>query len=175
MKKSVFILFSVVFFTCGVFAQSNFGTQKAQNLSKSFAVGASIVDAQSIISDIPSLTIRYWFDKNVAAEALFSLSNGDKGGIIYGGGKLLAIIKNYGSANLYALASAGFGSSKDSGEENEKGILNLSAGLGIEWFIIDNLSISNEIVFSYFDRAGDANQFGISADWMPKAGIRVYL
>ncbi|MDR3243692.1 MAG: hypothetical protein LBT79_02970 [Elusimicrobiota bacterium] len=174
LKKTVLFVSLISLFSVYGFAQE-FGYKKAQNLAQNFAIGLSMIDSQGVLSsEIPAVTVKYWFDNKTAVEAAFGFTAGDRQDIAYGSGKLLAIIKNYNSLNFYALAFAGFGSSKYS-YDSAKGILNLGAGFGVEWFVLDNLSISNEIGIAYFDRADDANQLGIFADWIPKAGIRFYL
>jgi hypothetical protein len=173
MKKfSILLMFLITFISVNAFAQS-FGSKKAEALRGSFAIGAAYINTNGIGADIPAINARFWFDDSVGIEANFGFSAGDIRDLFYLEGKLLAIIKNYSSLNLYADFFAGFGSSEYPNTKAE-GLINVGAGFGIEWFITDNFSISQELALAYFDRANDSGQFGILANLAPKAGIRFY-
>ncbi|MDR0486215.1 MAG: hypothetical protein LBH29_05765 [Elusimicrobiota bacterium] len=172
--KKIFLALSFSLFFAGISFAQDFGTDKALHLSGSKSLGLSIVSFNGLAEpDLPAVNFRFWFDDNVAVEAVFGGAGGDNRDIVYVEGKLLAIIKNYNSLNFYASAFGGFGISNYARAESAS-LLNIGAGIGAEWFVINNLSISYEINLLYSEKGGGDSQIGISADVLPKAGIRIY-
>jgi hypothetical protein len=173
--KKILLISSIAVFFASISLAQEFGSDRASHLSGSQSLGLSIVSFNGLEEpDLPAVNFRFWFDDNVAVEAVLGAAGGDNRDIVYLEGKLLAIIKNYNSLNFYASAFAGFGISNYARAESGS-LLNVGAGLGAEWFVINNLSISYEINLLYSEKGGNHSQFGISADVLPKAGIRIYL
>jgi hypothetical protein len=188
VKKIIFIiLFSVVFFTSipHLYAANNvkvvdYTESVAQNLAGKIGMGFNFISYRGFNGQdtAPALAARFWFDDNVGIEGTFAFSSGKHSDLYYVGGKLLAIVKNYKTLNLYASFFGGFGdaSNNPNDEDASAFIFKIGAGLGVEWFVLDHLAVSTECGLAFLSNSNSnvGNSFGVYADWLPNAGIRFY-
>ena len=128
-------------------------------------------------NDIPSLSARYWVNDEVGIEGIAGFTTGDSEDSFILGAKALGILKSYNSLNIYvsALIAAGTANFKSPGGSGVNTMFKAAAGVGVEWFVLDNLSLSTEIGFGFFNCTNVSKQFGFYADWLPQAGVRYYL
>ncbi len=148
----------------------------AENVAQTVSVGFSMVSTQGVLSnDIPSLNVRYFFDSNVAAELFAGFSTGDTEDSFIIGGKAIALIQSFKNLNVYAAVTGACGALKYGNRGATNGFFKVAAGAGIEYFILNNLSISAEAGIGFFDAANISRQFGVYADWLPQVGLRYYL
>lgn len=173
MKKLLAVLFLSVFIASPAFSQQS--QTAAEYVAGTISVGFAMITTQGVLDDdIPTLNVRYWFDKRVAAELYGGFAAGDTEDSFIIGGRALAIIQSFRNINVYASVSGAFGTVKYD-EEGTNGFFKVAAGAGVEYFVLHNLSVSAEAGIGFFDAANHSKQFGIYADWLPQIGIRYYL
>jgi hypothetical protein len=103
----------------------------------------------------------------------FSIYDGD-GSIYIIGGKLLGIIKSYKSLNLLASTTLGL---HGHGAGNSYACythFSFLAGVGIEWFVLDNLSLSAEAGFK-FETGNGITSFSTDVNTIPSISVKFYL
>jgi len=174
MKKIIFVL-ALLLSPSLVLAQKTLPSfserlPSTQLLAGNVAAGISFLNFSSArLPSLSAVSVRYWIDDKIAVDAQAGLGFGDAADYFYGEVKAVSIIKNYGPANVYIDGFGGFG-----GYEGDA-IVNVGAGAGFEWFVTNNISLSAEVGFSFFDVGGNVNQISLYASWFPQAGIRLYL
>jgi hypothetical protein len=188
VKKTLFTVLLLVFSLASVSALYaadsdvkivDYTNSVAQNLAGKFGLGLNFVSYRGFEGDkeTPAVNVRYWIDDNVGIEGILGFSSGEFSYLYYIGGKLVTIVKNIKSLNVYASFFGGFGEAKNSRyDEDAAYIYKIGAGLGIEWFVLDCLSISSELglALSSNSNSNVGNSFGIYGDWLPQAGIKLY-
>jgi hypothetical protein len=184
MNKTLFAVLFLIFACASAFAQEvrviDYTRGVAQNLAHKFAIGFNYITYRGFSGqgEVPALSVRYWLDDYVGLEGDLGFSSGKQNNLFYFGTKLIAIIKNYKALNIYALAFGGYGTAENNPvkEVDSAYIYKVGAGLGAEWFVLDNLSISSEIGVALFSNSNSdiGNSLEIYADWIPRAGVRFY-
>jgi hypothetical protein len=191
VKKIIALLCFIFMFSVPVFAQNlevktdvkvvDYSSQFSQNLAGRFGAGVEYLGYQGFggISEMPAVTIRYWIDNNVSAEAVLGFGTGKYYDRFYVGAKFLAIIQNYKTINLYATVLGGGGYEIDNRTSPKVSaqIFKFGTGLGVEWFVVDRISLSMEAGFEWLfnDVADVGNTFGIYGDFVNRAGVRFYI
>ncbi|MCL2335704.1 MAG: hypothetical protein FWC57_06535 [Endomicrobia bacterium] len=158
--------------------QKKASANAAGNIAERIAVGFQMTSNMNVLSkDIPSLTGRYWFNDTVGTEGFFGFTSGDSEDSFIMGVKGLGIIESYKTLNVYVSATfaAGAADFKGASGSATNTMFKVAAGVGAEWFVLDNLSLSTEIGLGFFNCTNISKQFGFYADWLPQAGVRYYL
>ncbi|MDR1523407.1 MAG: hypothetical protein LBS29_05620 [Endomicrobium sp.] len=83
--------------------------------------------------------------------------------------KALRIIKSYKKLKIYTSSTVGLHSGKSSQQD-----VTLIAGLGLEWFVLDNLSLSSECGLR-LTLGNSFTRFASDVDDIPNVSIRFYL
>jgi hypothetical protein len=158
----------------------NYTDSGAQNLAGKKGIGFHNMLYRGFngAEELPVLSVRYWIDDNVGVEGELGYTTGKHSDIYYFGGRITAIVNNYKTLNLYAVAFGGAGNADNNryDEDISAHIFNIGAGLGVEWFVLDNLSISSEcgLVLMSNSNSDIDKSFGFYGDFVPRAGVRLY-
>ncbi|MCA6071232.1 MAG: hypothetical protein LE168_02410 [Endomicrobium sp.] len=124
---------------------------------------------------VPALACRYWLTDAVGVEGFTGFSIRKRYNTYIVGLKLLRIIKSYKSLNLLASTTLELHEAENSRAPYTR--FNFLAGVGIEWFVLDNLSLSTEIGFKF--ETGSANVTNFSTDvntiTIPVVNVKFYL
>lgn len=156
-------------------SDTNSDSDAADIVADRFAVGFSMVSSVGVLDkDIPSFAARYWFDRYVGAELYLGFTTGDSQDSIIAGGKVLGIIQSFDSFNVFVSATGAMGSIQYNGR-GYNGFFKIAGAIGVEWFILKDLSVSTEMGIGFFDAANISKQLGFYADWLPQVGLRYYL
>jgi hypothetical protein len=148
----------------------------AQNYENQYLKGKLGIgfNAQDIGSNgSKALAARYWLTDLVGVEGFLGFYTGgkdeDNGDYIFGG-KLLSIIKSYSNFNSYVSVSLNISQNSS----NSYTTMGLAAGLGVEYFIFDRLSLSSEIGCQ-FNFEDSKLRVGTYADVIPQISVKFYL
>ncbi|MDR1244246.1 MAG: hypothetical protein LBJ79_03590 [Endomicrobium sp.] len=166
MKKLILSIIFIFLLNVCVFAQEG----RVNSFKGKFTIGTNTTWIGNT-----ALAVRYYLTNIVGLEGFFSfrtVSGGYSGrfGNAYAFGvKALRIIKAYKKLNVYVSPTVGVHSGKDSKQD-----VTFIGGLGVEWFVLDNLSLSSECglrltVGSNFTR------FSSDVDDIPNVSVRLYL
>lgn len=164
MKRILLATIFAVFFTVPVlstYAQA----QTASNLEGLLGVGY-------VNRTLPSISARYWINNKVGVEGLLGFEVGDGADLFLIGGKFLSVLKSYKEINVYAAGNISVGSLSDNGSETYTAF-RAGAGLGVEWFVLNRLSLSAEAGLEV-GTGDNRTRFGTYAGWFPEIGIRFY-
>ena len=166
MKKLILSIIFIFLLNVCVFAQ--------EGIVNSFKGKLAIGTNTTWIGNT-ALAARYYLTDRVGLEGFFSFRtvssdySGRFGNAYVVGVKALGIIKSYKKLNVYASSTVGVHSGRDSKQD-----VILIEGLGIEWFVLDNLSLSLESGL----RLTSGNNFTIfssDVDDIPNVSVRFYL
>jgi hypothetical protein len=163
MKKAELLLLGVVLLGSVAFAgQKNVVSTKSP--AEKVGVGFSVPFANS-----PILAGRYWLTDIAAVECFlgFRMDDSDSNNAYTFGGKFLYVLKSYKNLNLFSVASLALRS-----EDATYGVVR--GGFGLEWFVLDDLSLSTEAGLSLRSGGGQTS-LETSAESISGIGIRYYL
>jgi hypothetical protein len=122
-----------------------------------------------------ALAGRYYLTDIIGLEGFFSFRtvssdySGKFGNAYAIGVKALRIIKAYKKLNVYASSTIGVHSGKESKQD-----VTLLGGLGVEWFVLDNLSLSSECGLR-LTLGNKFTRFSSDVDDIPNVSVRLYL
>ncbi|MDR2192283.1 MAG: hypothetical protein LBO62_05345 [Endomicrobium sp.] len=143
-----------------------------------FAVGYIHNSVSSLIATedgVSALAARYDFSptlNKLSVEGSFGFISGDAADFFSIGAKGIYDLKNYPSFDVYSFAGANY-MSVDLEEGGSDSIFALTAGAGIEYFVLSNLSVSTELGLAV--EFGDNHTvFGLFGSWLSNIGIRYY-
>ncbi|MDR1196495.1 MAG: porin family protein [Endomicrobium sp.] len=167
MKKYFIAALLVMFVSSSVFAApSSFSSNAAEKENGGF-VGIGYVNQ--------ALAVRVALSDLLSLEGTFGFRSGDIDDSFAAGGRVLYILKRYEKFNLYNFGGLELGYT-NSGIKDDKSssTFGASLGIGIEYFLVYNLSISAEMgIGAYLESSWHTvSTFG---DWMSVFGFRYYL
>jgi hypothetical protein len=165
MKKLILTVLFMVTLNVFVFAQE----EVAKSLKGKFAIGTNTTWIGST-----ALAARYYLTDIIGLEGFFSFRtvsgnyNGRFGNAYVVGVKALETIKSYKKLNIYATSTLGLHSGSGSQQD-----VTLLAGLGLEWFVLDNLSLSSECGLR-LTLGNKFTRFATDVDDIPNVSVRLY-
>ncbi|MDR3306112.1 MAG: hypothetical protein LBS61_00295 [Endomicrobium sp.] len=166
MKKITLALLCVCTLASIAFAGSK-NAAAGRSLSEKFGVGFN-----SSVQDLPALAVRYWLIDVAGIEGFLGFkiddNHANKNRYVVGG-KFLYVIKSYKKLNVFSIASLALHR-----ENKTFGII--SGGLGIEWFVLDDLSLCTEAGLSFSaGGAGGTTSLKTNVENIPKISVKYYL
>ncbi|MDR2399813.1 MAG: hypothetical protein LBD61_05240 [Endomicrobium sp.] len=164
MKKTGLLLLGMILLGSVTFAGQR-NTVLTRPLTEKIGVGFSIPFA-----NLPVLAGRYWLTDIAAVECFLGFridDNHNSNNIYTFGGKFLYVLKSYKNLNLFSAASLALCS-----EGTTYSVIR--TGLGIEWFVLDDLSLSTQADLS-LRVGGGQTSLETSVESIPRIGIRYYL
>ena len=180
MKKFAIALLCVMFASSIVLAASgNSAAAKSSTTGANEGQMAIGYNTGMLTGGGEAISFKYCFTNLFALEGLLGFGTGDNmfgqgaGGSLFGfGAKAFYIFKRYSSFNFYGTfgMSIGVVSPKQGDSQTLFGIL---GGVGIEYFLARNLSISSELGLGG-NFLKDNNQFGTFGNWANNFGLRYY-
>jgi len=179
MKKIVSVALCLMFASSAVFAQSkaaSAGKSTASSAkttsSKTKNGGAIAIGYTTGLSDADTIAIRFGVSDIVAIEPMFGFSVAT-GNTVFGfGGKVLFTLKEYSSFNLYGFGGMGLNVVSPTGADTAV-TFGVNFGVGVEYFLARNLSISTEVGMGGAFAKGNSS-FGTFGNWMSNLGFRYY-
>ena len=137
------------------------------------AVGYSSLDYSGDNDSIDNLAFRYRINDLLSVEGLLGFSAGDNSNVFGFGGKVFYTLKEYSTFNVYGTGGMILGI-VDPEDGSSMTVFGIMAGVGVEYFIARNLSVSSELGLagSFME---DNNTFGTFGNWVSNLGIRYYL
>ncbi|MDR0723864.1 MAG: hypothetical protein LBF23_01610 [Endomicrobium sp.] len=166
MKKVILTVLFTITLNVFVFAQE----ETTNSFKGKFAIGTNTTWIGNT-----ALAARYYLTDIIGLEGFFSFktANGnynDRFGNAYVFGiKGLGIIKSYKKLIIYATSTIGLHSGRASQQD-----VTLIGGLGVEWFVLDNLSLSSECGLR-LTLGNDFTRFSSDVDNVPNVSVRLYL
>jgi hypothetical protein len=166
MKKLILTVLFTVMLNVFVFAQS----EVSNSFKGKFAIGTNTTWIRNT-----ALAARYYLTDIFGFEGFFSFRTAsgnynDRFGNAYViGVKGVRIIKSYKKLNIHATSTIGLHSGKPSQQD-----VTLIGGLGVEWFVLDNLSLSSECGLR-LALGNDFTRFSSDVDDIPNVSVRLYL
>ncbi|MDR1417914.1 MAG: hypothetical protein LBI80_01960 [Endomicrobium sp.] len=164
MKKLILtVLFTV---TLNVFAQG----EVPNSFKGKLAIGTNTTWIRNT-----ALAARYYLTDIIGIEGFFSFrtassnDNSGFGNAYVIGIKGLEIIKSYKKLNIYATSTIGAHSGRYSQQD-----VTLIGGLGLEWFVLDSLSLSSECGLR-LTLGNGFTRFASDVDDIPNVSVRFYL
>ena len=180
MRKFAIALLCVMFASSMVLAASGKNSASIKSSTSGANEGQMAIGYfyGSLIGGTQAISFRYCATDMFAVEGLLGFTTNDNlfggtGGSIFAFGvKSYYIFKRYSSFNFYGTfgMSLGMISPKQGDSQTAFGIL---GGVGIEYFIVRNLSISSELGLAGSFMKND-NAFGTFGDAMSNFGLRYY-
>jgi hypothetical protein len=169
VKKVFLAILSLIVLVVSVFAQGTIN----QNMKGKVGLGFN-----ASFSDIPALAGRYWLTDAVGLECFTGFKTGKNEDVdsFTIGGKLLSIIKSYKNLNLLTTTTLGLDTTKYKKpvSSDTHTYFRFLICAGVEWFVLDNLSLSTEMGFRF--TAGDgAAGFATAADRISDVSVKFYL
>jgi hypothetical protein len=164
MKKIILTLL------CGVLCSFAFAAQKNASSKRQLAEKIGVGFNPSVLY-LPVLSARYWLTDLAGIEGFLGFRIDDnhvKKNRYIVGGKFLYVIKSYKKLNIFSNASLALYSGRKT-----FGII--AGGLGVEWFVLDDLSLSTEAGLSFSIGCGGTNSIGTNVEDIPKISIKYYL
>jgi hypothetical protein len=156
---------------CSVLCSFAFATQKnatsERQLAEKFGVGFN----HSVLH-LLALSVRYWLTDLAGIEGFlgFRISdNNDKKNRYIVGGKFLYVIKSYKKLNIFSNVSLAFLL------YSEKTSSIIASMLGVEWFVLDDLSLSTEAGLSFNIGGRRRNFIETNVGDISKISIKYYL
>ncbi|MDR3195526.1 MAG: hypothetical protein LBT58_01865 [Endomicrobium sp.] len=166
MKKITLTLFCVCTLASIAFAGSK-NVAAGRSLSEKFGVGFN-----SFVEKLPAIAGRYWLTDVAGIEGFLGFridDNRAKKNRYVVGGKFLYVIESYKKLNVFSVASLAL-------HRGNETVCIISGGLGIEWFVLDDLSLSTEAGLSFStDGAGGTISLKTNVENIPKISIKYYL
>ncbi|MDR2066515.1 MAG: hypothetical protein LBP57_01565 [Endomicrobium sp.] len=166
MKKVVLSIIFIFLLNVCVFAQEG----RANSFKGKLAIGTNTTWIKNT-----ALAARYYLTDIIGLEGFFSFRtvsgdySGGFGNAYAAGVKALRIIKTYKKLNVYASSTIGVHSGKASKQD-----VTLIGGLGVEWFVLDNLSLSSECGLR-LTLCNNFTRFSSDVDDIPNVSVRFYL
>jgi hypothetical protein len=165
MKKIILTLLCV-----GVLGSFALAAQKNATSERHLAEKIGLGFNPSVLC-LPVLSARYWLTDLAGIEGFLGFRIDDnhvnKNRYIVGG-KFLYVIKSYKTLNIFSNASMAL--------YREKRTFGIIAGeVGVEWFVLDDLSLSTEAGLSFSIGGGGTNSIGTNVKDIPKISIKYYL
>ncbi|MDR1103831.1 MAG: hypothetical protein LBK92_00495 [Endomicrobium sp.] len=165
MKKIILTLLCVgVLGSFALAAQKNATSER--HLAEKIGLGFNL-----FVLRLPELSARYWLTDLAGIEGFLGFRIDDnhvnKNRYIVGG-KFLYVIKSYKNLNIFSNASMALYR-----EKRTFGII--AGGIGVEWFVLDDLSLSTEAGLSFSIGGGGTNSIGTNVKDIPKISIKYYL
>ncbi len=161
MKKIIVFLALFTFCAISVFAQDNY--DMTGNLGIGYTSGLSA----------PAIGVKYWVAEATAFEVYTGFKAGGNEDVFLIGGKVSQVIKTYKSLNLYAAGSLEADYHKPENEEQSTKCI-IGGGVGVEWFVLNNLSLAAEVGLRLSGGDGKTS-FGTFADGVPSVSVKFYL
>lgn len=165
MKKIILTLLCV-----GVLGSFALAAQKNATSERHLAEKIGLGFNPSVLY-LPVLSARYWLTDLAGIEGFLGFRIDDnhvnKNRYIVGG-KFLYVIKSYKNLNIFSNASMALYRGK-----RTFGII--AGGIGVEWFVLDDLSLSTEAGLSFSIGGGGTNSIGTNVKDIPKISIKYYL
>jgi hypothetical protein len=160
----------IVTLLCGVLCSFAFAAQKNATSERQLAEKIGVGFDPSVLY-LPALSARYWLTDLAGIEGFLGFRIDDdyanKNRYMVGG-KFLYVIKSYKKLNIFSNASLALYR-----EKKTFGIV--AVGLGVEWFVLDDLSLSTEAGLSFSMGSGGTNSVGTNVENIPKISIKYYL
>jgi hypothetical protein len=117
------------------------------------------------------LSARYWLTDLAGIECFLGFridDNHANKNIYIIGGEFLYVIKSYKKLNVFSNGSLSL-------YRVEKTFGIIAGGFGVEWFVLDNLSLSTEAALSFSIGSEGTNSIGTNVESIPKISIKYYL
>ncbi|MDR1244668.1 MAG: hypothetical protein LBJ98_01665 [Endomicrobium sp.] len=165
MKKIILTLLCVgVLVSFAIAAQKNATSER--QLAEKIGVGFN-----PSVLHLPVLSARYWLTDLAGIEGFLGFRIDDnhvnKNRYMVGG-KFLYVIKSYKKLNIFSNVSLALYRGK-----RTFGII--VGGFGVEWFVLDEVSLSTEAGLSFSMGSGGTNSIGTNVENIPKISIKYYL
>lgn len=166
MKKFILAIAFTIMFSISAFSQG----EPKDSFRGRFAIGTNTTWIGNT-----ALAARYYLTDIIGLEGFLSFRtitgnySGRFGNAYAVGIKALGIIKSYKKLNIYASSTIGLHSGTSSHQD-----VTLIAGLGLEWFVLDNLSLSSECALR-LTLGNDFTRFASDVDDIPNVSVRFYL
>ncbi|MDR1663012.1 MAG: hypothetical protein LBR59_01190 [Endomicrobium sp.] len=165
MKKVILTLLCVsVLISSAIAVQINVVSER--QLAKKIGIGFN-----SSVLHLPVLSARYWLTDLVGIEGFLGFriddNYADKNRYIVGG-EFLYVIKSYKKLNVFSSVSLAL-------YRRKKTFGIITGGFGVEWFVLDNLSLSTQAGLSFSIGGGGTNSVGTNVENIPKISIKYYL
>jgi hypothetical protein len=165
MKKIILTLVCV-----GVLDSFAIAAQKDATFERQLAEKIGVGFNPSVLR-LPVLSARYWLTDLAGIEGFLGFRIDDnyanKNRYMVGG-KFLYVIKSYKKLNIFSNTSLALYRGK-----RTFGII--AVGLGVECFVLDDLSLSTEAGLSFSMGSGGTNSVGTNVENIPKISIKYYL
>jgi hypothetical protein len=165
VKKIILSLLCVGVLSSFVIATQKNAVSESQ-LAEKIGVGFN-----SSVLHLPVLSARYWLTEFAGVEGFLGFRIDDnhtnKNRYIIGG-KFLYVIKSYEKLNVFSSASLAL-------YRGEEAFGIIAGGLGVEWFVLDVLSLSIETGLSFSIGSRGTNSIGTNVENIPKISIKYYL
>lgn len=164
MKKIFTAALFVMLVSGVVFAQSGSDPVTVKNDNGGF-IGIGYINE--------SLAVRVALSDLLSLEGSFGFRAGDGDDEYIAGGRALYILNKYNDFNVYAFGGLSIGYAEPEDGDSST-VFRPSLGVGVEYFLVRNLSISAEMgVEANFQK--DWNFGSTYSDWMSIFGFRYYL
>jgi hypothetical protein len=166
MKKFVLAIVGALIFSISAFAQEEI----KDSLEGKFAIGTNTTWIGNT-----ALAARYYLTDIIGLEGFLSFRtitgsySGRFGNAYAVGIKGLRIIRSYKRLNIYTSSTIGLHSGNASKQD-----VTLIAGLGLEWFVLDNLSLSSECGLR-LTLGNNFTRFTSDVDDIPNVSVKFYL
>jgi hypothetical protein len=156
--------------------QKNTESVIGRNLGGQIGVGFD-----SSVANLPALAGRYWLTDVVGIEGFLGFKINDERGHQNGsrncndkndyaiGIKFLYVVKSHKNFNVFSTLSLA-----NVNERKGNVYSRITGGVGIEWFIVNKLSLSTEAGISLVTNAGDIS-FETNVENIPRINIKYYL
>jgi hypothetical protein len=176
MKKSGLIFLYVIMLVSLSFAgQKNTESETGRKLSKKIGVGFN-----SFVAKTPALAGRYWLTDVMGIEGFLGFKindernqndnrNHDDKNDYAIGIKFLYVVKSHKNFNVFSTLSLA-----NVNERKGNVYSVIAGGGGIEWFVLDELSLSTEIGISLVTEAGNIS-LETNIENIPRISIKYYL
>ncbi|AKL97896.1 hypothetical protein [Endomicrobium proavitum] len=177
MKKVILTLLFVSLLVSPLFAAQNKSSNTSGvNMEGMFALGYSNfnlgIDGAGNFSTIAA---RYWISPTFGIDGGIGFAAGDGNSAFAFQAKALTVLKNYSKVlNVYAAGNLGVVNVSLAQDASSTSLFTIGAGLGVEWFVVDNLSLSAELGLRLLTGSG-FTQFGTYAGYFPEIGLRLYI
>lgn len=120
-----------------------------------------------------AFAVRFALSDLLSLEGSFGFRSGDGDDSVTAGGRALYVLKKYNDFNIYGFGGVNLGYyDPETGDSSV--IFSPSAGTGVEYFVVRNLSVSAEIgIEANFQK--DWNFVATRSNWLSIFGFRYYL
>lgn len=170
MKKiRISFLFVIMLVSFSFAGQKNTESLTGRKLNGKVGVGFN-----ASVAKLPALAGRYWLTDVVGIEGFLGFkindnrNQNDKNDYAIGI-KFLYVVKSHKNFNVFSTLSLA------NVNERKKGVYSeIRGGLGIEWFVLDELSLSTEAGISLVTEAGNIS-LETNIENIPRISIKYYL